>query len=89
MPYRQAWGLITAWSERMGKPLVTKEQGRSTRPAALGEQLLSIRERISAWLTPHLESALFENLPGPYFDRGLLVPILEPRWQGFSGPFFG
>jgi putative molybdopterin biosynthesis protein len=60
MPYRQAWGLITAWSERIGQPLVTKEQGRGTKLTALGERLLWIRQRISARLTPHLESAASE-----------------------------
>jgi len=60
MPYRQAWGLIAAWSERMGQPLVTKKQGRGTQLTALGERLLWIRERISARLTPHLESAASE-----------------------------
>ncbi len=60
MPYRQAWGLITAWSERMGQPLVAKEQGRGTRLTALGEKLLWLRERINARLTPHLESAASE-----------------------------
>jgi hypothetical protein len=29
---------------------------------------------------------LFEDWLRPYFDRGLLVPILEPWWQRFSGP---
>jgi molybdate transport repressor ModE-like protein len=60
MPYRQAWGLITAWSERMGQPLVAKEQGRGTQLTALGEKLLWLRERINARLTPHLESAASE-----------------------------
>lgn len=60
LPYRQAWGLITAWSERIGQPLVSKEQGRGTTLTALGERLLWIRERISARLTPHLESAASE-----------------------------
>ena len=60
IPYRQAWGLITAWSERMGQPLVTKEQGRGTQLTALGERLLWVRERINARLTPHLESAASE-----------------------------
>lgn len=60
MPYRQAWGLITAWSERIGQPLVTKEQGRGTKLTELGERLLWIEERISARLTPHLESAVSE-----------------------------
>ncbi|MGB6538164.1 MAG: substrate-binding domain-containing protein [Xanthobacteraceae bacterium] len=60
MPYRQAWGLITAWSERIGQPLVAKEQGRGTRLTELGEKLLWLRERINARLTPHLESAASE-----------------------------
>lgn len=60
MPYRQAWGLITAWSERMGQPLVIKEQGRGTRLTELGEKLLWLRERITARLAPHLESAASE-----------------------------
>lgn len=60
MPYRQAWGLITAWSERMGQPLVSKEQGRGTKLTELGEKLLWLRERINARLTPHLESAASE-----------------------------
>ncbi|HTV44613.1 MAG TPA: substrate-binding domain-containing protein [Stellaceae bacterium] len=60
VPYRQAWGLINAWSERMGQPLVSKEQGRGTRLTELGERLLWIRQRISARLTPHLESAASE-----------------------------
>lgn len=60
VPYRQAWGLITAWSERMGQPLVVKERGRGTQLTALGERLLWIRERITARLTPHLESAASE-----------------------------
>jgi len=58
--YRQAWGLITTWSERMGQPLVAKARGRGTRLTALGERLLWIRERINARLAPHLESAASE-----------------------------
>lgn len=30
---------------------------------------------------------LFEEWLRPYFDRGVLVPILEPWWPRFSGPF--
>jgi len=32
------------WSERIGQPLVTKEQGRGTQLTALGERLLWARE---------------------------------------------
>ena len=60
MRYRQAWGLITAWSERLGKPLVSKEQGRGTKLTELGEKLLWLRERINARLAPYLESAASE-----------------------------
>jgi len=60
IPYRQAWGLITTWSERLGQPLVIKEKGRGTKLTELGERLLWIRERINARLTPHLESAASE-----------------------------
>jgi putative molybdopterin biosynthesis protein len=60
IPYRQAWGLITTWSERIGQPLVTKEQGRGTRLTALGERLLWARERINARFAPDLQSAASE-----------------------------
>jgi molybdate transport repressor ModE-like protein len=60
LPYRQAWGLIATWSERIGQPLVTKEQGRGTQLTALGEQLLWVRERINARFAPHLQSAASE-----------------------------
>lgn len=60
VPYRQAWGLITVWSERMGQPLVIKEKGRGTQLTPLGERLLWARQRITARLTPYLESAASE-----------------------------
>ena len=30
---------------------------------------------------------LFEDWLGPKLDAGLLVPLLEPWWQPFPGPF--
>jgi len=60
LPYRQAWGLVAKWSQIIGRPLVTKEQGRGTRLTPLGERLLWLRERIGARLSPHLESAVSE-----------------------------
>jgi putative molybdopterin biosynthesis protein len=59
IPYRQAWGLIATWSERIGQ-LVTKEQGRGTRLTALGERLLWTREQINARFDPDLQSAASE-----------------------------
>lgn len=31
--------------------------------------------------------SIFEDWLRPYFDRGVLEPVLEPWWQSFSGPF--
>ena len=31
--------------------------------------------------------ALFEDWLRPYFEKGVLEPVLEPWWQSFSGPF--
>jgi DNA-binding transcriptional LysR family regulator len=30
---------------------------------------------------------LFEDWLQPYFDRGVLKPVLQPWWQRFTGPF--
>lgn len=99
LPYRQAWGLITMWSERMGQPLVSKEQGRGTRLTALGERLLWVRERISARLTPHLESAASEveqelneilNEPNPaltiFASHDLVLAELRELLRTRTGP---
>ena len=32
-------------------------------------------------------ASLFEDWLRPYFENGALVPVLEPWWQRFSGPF--
>ncbi len=99
LPYRQAWGLITLWSEKMGQPLVTKEQGRGTRLTPLGERLLWIRERITARLLPHLESAASEieqqlgevlNEPHPalciYASHDLALAELRDFLRTHPGP---
>lgn len=99
IPYRQAWGLITAWSERMGQPLVIKEQGRGTTLTALGQRLLWIRERINARLSPHLESAASEieqelneilNAPTPaltmYASHDLILAELREVLRARPGP---
>jgi putative molybdopterin biosynthesis protein len=99
LPYRQAWGLITTWSERMGQPLVLKQQGRGTKLTALGERLLWIRERINARLAPHLQSAASEveqqlgeilDEPHPalcaYASHDLVLAELRDLLRAGSGP---
>jgi len=99
LPYRQAWGLIATWSERIGQPLVTKEQGRGTRLTALGERLLWARERINARFAPHLESAASEveqqidailNEPHPaiciYASHDFLLAELRDLLRARPGP---
>jgi putative molybdopterin biosynthesis protein len=99
VPYRHAWGLITTWSERLGQPLVIKEQGRGTQLTALGERLLWVRERINARLAPHLESAASEveqqlgailNEPHPalcvYASHDLVLAELRDLLRTRPGP---
>jgi putative molybdopterin biosynthesis protein len=99
LPYRQAWGLIATWSERIGQPLVTKEQGRGTRLTALGERLLWVRERINARFAPNLQSAASEveqqigavlNEPHPaiciYASHDSLLAELRDLLRSRPGP---
>ena len=74
MHYRQAWGLITLWSERLGQPLVSKKQGSGTTLTELGERLLWIRER-----------AEYEGI-GSGFD--LLIWVFLVVWATDIGAYF-
>ncbi len=99
LPYRQAWGLITKWSDIIGQPLVAKEQGRGSQLTPLGERLLWLRERIEARLSPHLESAASEveqqlssllNEPQPtisvYASHDLVLAELRDLLRTRDGP---
>jgi putative molybdopterin biosynthesis protein len=99
LPYRQAWGLITKWSDTIGQPLVAMEQGRGSRLTPLGERLLWLRERIEARLSPHLESAASEveqqlasllNEPHPavsvYASHDLVLAELRDLLRTRDGP---
>lgn len=99
LPYRQAWGLITKWSDIIGQPLVDKEQGRGSQLTPLGERLLWLRERIEARLSPHLESAASEveqqlssllNEPQPtisvYASHDLVLAELRDLLRTRDGP---
>lgn len=55
--YRQAWGLITLWSEALGRPLALKERGKGTSLTQFGERLLDVRRRAEDQLAPHLANA--------------------------------
>lgn len=56
--YRQAWGLITLWSDALGQPLVLKERGKGTSLTALGDSLLQAHGRMSDRMAPYLAKAV-------------------------------
>ena len=56
--YRQAWGLITSWSDALGQPLVLKERGRGTSLTALGDGLLQAHGHVRDKIAPHLAKAV-------------------------------
>jgi len=58
--YRYAWGLVRAWTARLGQPVAEMQRGRGARLSALGEKLLWEQRRVNARLTPELESLASE-----------------------------
>ena len=58
--YRYAWGLLRAWSSRIGQPLAELQRGRGAKLTSLGAKLLWEQRRISARLAPELESIASE-----------------------------
>jgi len=60
MSYRHAWGLLTVWSVRIGRPLAALERGRGTHLTALGTDLLASRAEIEARLGPEMARAAAE-----------------------------
>lgn len=56
--YRQAWGLITLWSDTLGQPLVLKERGKGTSLTSLGEGLLQTHGHVRQKMAPHLAKAV-------------------------------
>lgn len=57
LAYRQAWGLLTTWSARLGQPLVHKERGRGTGPTPFGLALAAACRSARETLAPHLAEA--------------------------------
>lgn len=56
LSYRHAWGLIREAGQAFGAPLLLMERGRGGQLTALGEVLLWADRRISARLSPALDS---------------------------------
>lgn len=56
--YRQAWGLITSWSDALGQPLVLKERGKGTSLTALGNCLLQAHGQVRDRMAPYLAKAV-------------------------------
>ena len=60
MSYRHAWGLLQQFSEQFGAELVFKVRGQGTALSPLAEKLIWADRRISARLTPLLDSLASE-----------------------------
>lgn len=60
MSYRHAWGLLQQFSEQFGAQLVHKVRGQGTQLSPLAEKLIWADRRISARLTPLLDSLASE-----------------------------
>lgn len=58
--YRHAWGLVEAWGEFFGRPLVKFERGKGTSLTPLGEKVLWAEQRAVARLGLQLESLASE-----------------------------
>lgn len=57
LSYRNAWGLLTRWKQRLGRALVVKERGRGTRLTPIGLRLLELDAQLQSRLAPHLAAA--------------------------------
>src|SRR5262245_48315669 len=58
--YRNAWGLLREFEREFGAPLVIKSRGQGTRLSPLADKLLWAEKRVSARLSPTLESLASE-----------------------------
>jgi len=57
LSYRNAWGLLTRWKQRLGRALVVKERGRGTRLAPIGLRLVELDAQLQSRLAPYLAAA--------------------------------
>ena len=56
LSYRSAWGLLTKWEKRLGKPLVHMQKGRGSCLSELGDHLLRAQSQVNARFQPALEN---------------------------------
>jgi DNA-binding transcriptional LysR family regulator len=76
-------GALVPWEfKRSGKTLKIDTKGPLSASLGSGFELL-----ISAAIAGTGVTYLFEELLRPHFESGALVPILEPWWLRFPGPF--
>ena len=62
--YRNAWGLLTQWEERLGQPLLISARGLGTQLTSFSTRLLELDVRIRSGLAPHLAEAVAEMKRG-------------------------
>lgn len=80
---RFASGAMTSWEfERDGEIVKVEPTGPLIVRAGAATDL-AVDAAIAGSGIVHL----FEDWMRPYFDSGVLEPVLEPWWQRFSGPF--
>jgi molybdate transport repressor ModE-like protein len=60
LSYRYAWGILRSGQKMLGAPLVESTRGSGARLTALGEKLVWANKRISARLSPLLDSLASE-----------------------------
>jgi len=76
-------GLVPLWEyERDGDVVQVNPSGPLTVRIG-GAMDLAVQAAVDGLGVVHL----FEDWLRPYLDSGALVPVLEPWWQTFSGPF--
>ncbi len=80
---RFASGAMPAWEFERGGEVVRVDPGGPLVVGVGGAVDLAVEAAVAGVGVVHL----FEGWLRPLLDGGALEPVLEPWWQGFSGPF--
>lgn len=83
LSYRYAWGLLREGERVLGAPLLRSTRGRGAQLTALGERLVWADSRITARLSPLLDSLAAEL--EAEFERGLSGQAAPLRLQASHG----